>query len=1661
MTKIRSKFLFIYFLLGFAISSLNSFAQLKANFTVDNASGCSPLSVKFTNTTTGTSSTTTWTWNLGNGNSSALFEPGAIYRTEQKYTVTLTAKDGANTSVKSMDIFVYKKPTIDFSVSPSSGCIPLNVSFTANATAGDGTIAEYVWDYGDGKTEQGAGLQKTSHIYTEAQTPPITLTVTNNYGCYSTLTKTNLIDASGGVKAAFTASALTVCNVGDNITFTNNSTGSGVLSYSWDFGDGKTSTEQSPVHSFAGKGSFIVKLTTKSSNGCSATADPITVSVANFTADFDIPSLLCQNTDISFINKGSKPFDKAEWWLDNNTYASTSYSGDFLRTFYQTGEHTLKLINHYGSCSATVTKNFTIVKTPQSNGFIATLQSSCGTPVVADFKDTSSNVTKWEWRADYWSAPTFSTTQNASYIFTSGISSSIYLKVTNSEGCSSNMTKYVYYGKPNVTISAKKENGTSNTLSGCGDITLTFSANPDSIMKDFKWNFGDGSAISTQRNPTHTFSVAGSYTVTLEYSTINGCKGTSSYPQIRVVDVPTFDFSSTSGTTICGNTPVILAVSPAAYSWSYHWSFNNDYTNDAYGSAVTKKFTNDTTYTVRLISSSEGCQDTIIKTNYLTVLPAFPKIGAVTNTCADTRGEVTFTDESKKVGKWSWNFGDGSPVEEYTTYKQTVKHLYTKSGTYKVVLTATNGACAVKDSVYAYVLLKQNPIVTATKTEACGSDVINIKLSGYDINPYTYLNSYYNSYSISSMQYGDLTNANAFYNLNTSNWQTETSGTIRNFNPGKNDLRIITTSGYFGCRDTTNFIPVKIHGPIADFKKENHSGCFKDPVNFTDLSTPSGNSSIVKWEWNFGDGTTTSSTTGGSVRHLYNAPGSYYVSLKVTDIDGCITETNTYSHNIIIGGPKADFTVYSSVAYYSYTVPPNTLVTFYNNSASFDYYSSLKWIFSDGTTSTRTTPTFTFTDAGSHVVTLVTTNSQTGCTDTIKKTITVRKVNSIFNYRLSYINNNSCPPVLATFTSLSTNSVRVSWSFGDGGIAADQKTVSHTYTEPGIYRVVHYSYDVFNNVDSTEDVIEVRGPYALLKADKLSGCTTLDVKVDAEVKYANTYTWDFGDGTLIPTTDVFATHTYQTPGIYIPALILKDVGGCSSTSELPDKIVVDSLHINFSSSVPAICDAALVTFIPEVASLSKSLLQTTLQYRWIIKENNISDTLYTETASHTFSETGNHSVSLTVTSPYGCEKQLTKSVTVKSGIKVSISGTDKICEGETATFTGTATPSSGDLTWKWKFDNGTTAETQNPSAQLFNTAGQKAVELIVDNGNCPDTARHILQVIGHPVITITPASPFVCKDRSIQLTASGGNDYQWTAIGNILNASTPVITINPMSDQHYYVTVKNEAGCSSTDSVMVKVINPFEIVSAPTLFSCEGDPVQLHVSGADAYKWSPADGLDNIQSATPLLTTKANTTLTVVGYDTYNCFTDTAIINVNISKRPSVNAGPDQQLISGAETTLHATVSSNAVSWKWEPVDFLSCSDCLSPISKPTSSVNYVLTATNSDGCKATDEVKIQLICKSGLIYIPTAFSPNQDNLNDRFGIHGEGIKSIKHFIIYDRWGRIIFNKSEINAGDLNSTWDGTFNGETLPTGNYIYSIQIECAAGDIFNYKGSVLLIR
>jgi len=248
-----------------------------AGFTASPTSGIHPLAVVFTDTSTGL--VDTWLWSFGDEVTSTLSSPTHTYTTKGTYTVTLTVSGpgGSDTLTCTNYITVYTPVQAGFIGSPTSGVAPLEVAFT-NQSTGDYTAS--LWNFGDGITDT---LENPMHTYPAAGVYTITLAV-SGLGGTDTLTRTNYITVTEPPPVAgFTASP-TSGQPPLTVQFTDQSSGV-INSWSWAFGDGLTSTLQSPTHTYTLTGTFAVSLTVSGPGGSDAEtkAEYITVS-----EEFDI-----------------------------------------------------------------------------------------------------------------------------------------------------------------------------------------------------------------------------------------------------------------------------------------------------------------------------------------------------------------------------------------------------------------------------------------------------------------------------------------------------------------------------------------------------------------------------------------------------------------------------------------------------------------------------------------------------------------------------------------------------------------------------------------------------------------------------------------------------------------------------------------------------------------------------------------------------------------------------------------------------------------------------------------------------------------------------------------------------------------------------------------------------------------------------------------------------------------------------------------------------------------------------------------------------------------------------------------------------------------------------------------------------------------------------
>ena len=165
-------------------------------------------------------------------------------------------------------------------------------------------------------------------------------------------------------------------------------------------------------------------------------------------------------------------------------------------------------------------------------------------------------------------------------------------------------------------------------------------------------------------------------------------------------------------------------------------------------------------------------------------------------------------------------------------------------------------------------------------------------------------------------------------------------------------------------------------------------------------------------------------------------------------------------------------------------------------------------------------------------------------------------------------------------------------------------------------------------------------------------------------------------------------------------------------------------------------------------------------------------------------------------------------------------------------------------------------------------------------------------------------------------------------------------------------------------------------------------------------------------------------------------------------------------MIAGSHAQLNATGSLIAT-YLWSPGYTLSCDTCYNPLANNLSTTTYTVTVASDFGCRTYDTVTIFLFCDASQVFIPNTFTPNGDGENDIFYPRGAGVRTIKTFRIYNRWGELLFERTNISLNDVANAWDGSFNGTPPRADVYVYLIDAVCDTGEPIFIKGDVTIIR
>ena len=236
----------------------------------------------------------------------------------------------------------------------------------------------------------------------------------------------------------------------------------------------------------------------------------------------------------------------------------------------------------------------------------------------------------------------------------------------------------------------------------------------------------------------------------------------------------------------------------------------------------------------------------------------------------------------------------------------------------------------------------------------------------------------------------------------------------------------------------------------------------------------------------------------------------------------------------------------------------------------------------------------------------------------------------------------------------------------------------------------------------------------------------------------------------------------------------------------------------------------------------------------------------------------------------------------------------------------------------------------------------------------------------------------------------------------------------------------------------------------PAVAICKGDSVYLNGSGGYAYKWIPSTGLSSDSTADPLAKPTDTTGYKMIAFSQAGC-SDTTKVQVNVIERPMADAGPDKTIIAGGTTQLGGFISGQDVSYQWSPPFDINDVKVLQPRVHPPADADYTLTAVSNAGCGTVSDKVHVIVYKD--FFIPNAFSPNGDGINDTWGIPALQAFSQFDVSVYNRYGRLMYHIK--NSG---TPWDGNYKGEPQPSGVYVYVIDLK---QNIPVFKGTLLLIR
>ncbi len=1055
-----------------------------------------------------TPNTTSWHWDFGDGDTSILQQNLHIYDAPGDYEVCLIVQNACgeiNTFCQTLAI----------------RCLPLQSDFTATenelavsfADASSGNILSWNWTFGDGSQ---ATAQSPDHEYVLPGDYEVCLSTTNECGEISTYCEVL------SVACATPISGFSYSSAELSADFTDTSTGEGIQSWFWAFGDGTISAEQNPMHTYFASDDYEVCLTTTNICGASEVfCQTVSVGCAAMSPSFEViqNELSSSFNDVSGGNITS--------WIWTFGDGASSNEQHPAHTYTLPGDYEVCLtINNNCAEATTLCQQISVSCAAPQSGF-----SFSSNFYTASFLDaTTNNPATWAWS---FGDGTFSSQQNPAHTY--GNAGFYEVCLTTTSICGSTTTcqeieivcvppdadfdlledelsitlndastfdpvewlwtfgdgntsdlpnpQYTYAAPGNYLLCLEVSNGCGSDQScqqvnvSCAAPVAAFSANENELQVSFtdnsfnmpsqwQWDFGDGNA-SSQVSPSHTYNLPGDYEVCLTVSSVCGVNTICQSVSVSCA-APLADFSTQSDelswdfTDLSGNEPE---------NWT--WTF---------GDGASSNFP-DPSHTYALPGNYQVCLTVSSICGQTTVCEQISVTCSAPQAAFDYQSDnflLQFEDlSSNEPASWLWTFGDGGFSMEASP-----QHIYSSTGNFQVCLQVT--------SICGSTNICQMVSVTCPQPQAA-----------FDFQANELVVQFEESVLVEADNY--------LWNFGDGNTSTLANPEHTFTNPG---LYLVCLQVSNGCGTHQICEPVMLNcsAPDPDFE------VIPDGLDLTFVDVSA--NEPTQWLWSFGDGNT---STEPMPSHHYNTPGDYEVCLTVSSICGSNQLCKTLT--VICGAPQANFV----------STADELEVSFFDISE--DDPSSWNWSFGDGSFSTTQNPVHTYVLPGSYMVCL--------------------SISSVCgNTQRCELVEVSCSPPQADFTfeeqvltllfddQSTAGAQNWLWTFGDGG-ASTLANPSHTYAAPGLYEICLTVGNICGSTTFCQSVqVTCVSPVSAFFYEQNGASISFS---DESSFFPNTWYWTFGDGSTSNAQN--PTHTYQEVGIYEVCLEISSACGTSSYCE--------------------------------------------------------------------------------------------------------------------------------------------------------------------------------------------------------------------------------------------------------------------------------------------------------------------------------------------------------------------------------------------------------------------------------------------------------------------------------------------------------------------------------